>query len=65
MSVQPVDATPGFVFVQRNAGNLAMHQDLNCMSTIEYAVEHLKARCGPLQITCRIPDCVAVPPATR
>jgi len=33
---------PGDVFVHRNVANLVVNGDLNVMSVIEYAVEHLK-----------------------
>lgn len=33
---------PGEVFVHRNVGNLVVHSDLNALSTIQFAVEHLK-----------------------
>ena len=47
-SVQPnqvLGLKPGELFVQRNIGNIASHTDLNCMSCLEYAVAHIKARC--------------------
>ena len=33
---------PGDVFVHRNVGNLCLHNDLNFMSCLEYAVKELK-----------------------
>jgi carbonic anhydrase len=33
---------PGQVFVHRNVANLVVHSDLNALSTIQFAVEHLK-----------------------
>jgi carbonic anhydrase len=35
---------PGEVFVHRNVANLVVPSDLNALSTIQFAVEHLKAR---------------------
>lgn len=35
---------PGEVFVQRNVGNQVLHNDLNCMSSLEYAVKELKVK---------------------
>ncbi|EIE18471.1 beta-type carbonic anhydrase beta-CA1 [Coccomyxa subellipsoidea C-169] len=35
---------PGEVFVQRNVGNLISVKDLNCMSCLEYTIDHLKVK---------------------
>ena len=35
---------PGDVFVHRNVANLVVHSDMNCLATIQYAVEALKIR---------------------
>lgn len=35
---------PGEVFVQRNVGNLVSVKDLNCMSCLEYTIDHLKVK---------------------
>lgn len=39
---QIVDLPPGEVFVQRNVANVVSHTDLNCLSTIQFAVDALK-----------------------
>jgi carbonic anhydrase len=37
-----VGLPPGEMFVHRNIANVVVHADLNCLSTIQYAVEVLK-----------------------
>jgi len=39
-----VGLAPGELFVHRNVANLVVHTDLNCLSTIQFAVEALKVR---------------------
>jgi len=39
---QIVGLLPGEMFVHRNVANLVVHSDLNALSTIQFAVEHLK-----------------------
>ena len=41
---QIVDLEPGEVFVHRNVANLVVHTDLNCLSVVQFAVDHLKVR---------------------
>lgn len=41
---QVIDLAPGEVFVHRNIANVMVHTDLNCMSTIQFAVDVLKVR---------------------
>lgn len=45
--VHPSEITntdPGEMFVHRNIANLVVHTDLNLLSVLSYAVEHLKVR---------------------
>jgi carbonic anhydrase len=39
---QIMGLAPGEVFVHRNVANLVVHTDLNCLSTIQFAVDLLK-----------------------
>ncbi|UXI66988.1 carbonate dehydratase [Tahibacter amnicola] len=39
---QIMDMQPGEVFVHRNVANVVVHTDLNCLSTIQFAVDMLK-----------------------
>jgi carbonic anhydrase len=41
---QIVGLLPGELFVHRNIANLVVHTDLNCLSTIQFAVDILKVR---------------------
>ena len=41
---QIVLSLPGEMFVHRNVANVVIHTDLNCLSTIQYAVEVLQVR---------------------
>ncbi len=41
---QIMGLAPGEVFVHRNIANVMVHTDLNCMSTIQFAVDVLKVR---------------------
>ncbi len=41
---QIVGMLPGELFVHRNVANLVVHTDLNCLSTIQFAVDVLKVR---------------------
>ena len=39
---QIVGLLPGEMFVHRNVANVVVHADLNCLSTIQFAVEVLR-----------------------
>jgi carbonic anhydrase len=39
---QIIDMAPGEVFVHRNVANVVVHADLNCLSTMQFAVDVLK-----------------------
>jgi carbonic anhydrase len=39
-----VGLPPGEMFVHRNLANVVLHADLNCLSTIQYAVDILRVR---------------------
>jgi carbonic anhydrase len=39
-----VGMQPGELFVHRNVANVVVHSDLNALSTIQFAVEHLKVK---------------------
>ena len=41
---QIVGLQPGQMFVHRNVANVVVHTDLNCLSTIQFAVEVLRVR---------------------
>jgi len=41
---QIIDVAPGEVFVHRNIANVVVHTDLNCLSTIQFAVDVLRVR---------------------
>src|SRR5262245_12004565 len=41
---QIVGLPPGEMFVHRNVANVVVHADLNCLSTIQFAVDVLKVR---------------------
>jgi carbonic anhydrase len=41
---QIVGLLPGQMFVHRNVANVVVHTDLNCLSTIQFAVEVLQVR---------------------
>ena len=39
---QVVGRLPGEIFVHRNVGNVVVHTDLNCLSTLQFAVDVLR-----------------------
>lgn len=39
-----VGLLPGELFVHRNVGNLVIHNDLNCLSVVQFAVDVLKVK---------------------
>ena len=39
-----VGLQPGDLFVHRNVANIVIHNDMNCLSVIQYAVEILKVK---------------------
>jgi carbonic anhydrase len=41
---QIVDLLPGEMFVHRNVANVVSHSDLNCLSTLQFAIDHLRVR---------------------
>lgn len=67
-------AEPGEVFVHRNIANLVVNIDLNSMSVINYAIEHLKVEhavvcghygCGGIQAALETTDLGAINPWLR
>ena len=41
-AIEIIGLDPGEVFVHRNVANLVVHSDLNALSVIQFAVEHLR-----------------------
>ncbi|MFN8140083.1 MAG: carbonate dehydratase [Fimbriimonadales bacterium] len=57
-----VGLAPGELFVHRNVANLVIHTDFNCLSVIEFAIEHLKVE---HVIVCGHYDCGGIQAALR